>query len=216
MTNPQQINGQADDAAAMRADAASAYSLSRAMLDGAQANAATEYALHFGEPGFTNPNGMYIDQHYEGYSGADQQVWRELYRRQHDHLEAHASEVWLRGARAIGLGPDAIPDLRIINTNLRRLTGWQSRAVPGYISARPFFACLAQREFPTTVFIRTKERIDYLPEPDIFTMCLAMCPCTRILRLPISCRNTAKRRSLPMRNIRSDSRDSSGTPLSSD
>jgi phenylalanine-4-hydroxylase len=170
MTNPQQINEQTNDAAAAatRADAASAYSPSRAMLDGAQANAATEYALHFGEPGFTDPNGMYIDQHYEGYSQADQQVWRELYRRQHDHLEAHASKVWLRGARAIGLGPDAIPDLRIINTNLRRLTGWQSRAVPGYISARPFFACLAQRQFPTTVFIRTKERIDYLPEPDIF------------------------------------------------
>ncbi|MCP4796869.1 MAG: phenylalanine 4-monooxygenase, partial [Phycisphaeraceae bacterium] len=29
-------------------------------------------------------------------------------------------------------------------------------------------ACLAERSFPTTIVIRSKEAIDYLPEPDIF------------------------------------------------
>jgi phenylalanine-4-hydroxylase len=48
------------------------------------------------------------------------------------------------------------------------LTGWQSKAVPGYLPAKAFFACLARREFPTTIVIRPKESIDYLPEPDIF------------------------------------------------
>jgi phenylalanine-4-hydroxylase len=31
-----------------------------------------------------------------------------------------------------------------------------------------FFDCLRRREFPTTVTIRPKDRMDYLPEPDIF------------------------------------------------
>ena len=40
--------------------------------------------------------------------------------------------------------------------------------MPGYLPAKAFFACLAAREFPTTVVLRPKESIDYLPEPDIF------------------------------------------------
>jgi phenylalanine-4-hydroxylase len=40
--------------------------------------------------------------------------------------------------------------------------------VPGYLPAKAFFACLARRDFPTTIAIRPKDRIDYLPEPDIF------------------------------------------------
>ncbi len=151
-----------------RADAPVAYSLNHAMIDGVAAKAAADYATHFGEPGFDDPARLYIEQQYEGYTASDQEAWRELYRRQADHLAANASRVWLGGAKAIGLGPETIPDLRVINGNLRRLTGWQSRAVPGYVAARPFFACLSRREFPTTVVIRPKERLDYLPEPDIF------------------------------------------------
>jgi phenylalanine-4-hydroxylase len=66
---------------------------------------------------------------------------------------------------------DHIPYLegsKSVNHFLEKLTGWQSRAVPGYLPAKAFFACLARREFPTTVVIRPKESLDYLPEPDIF------------------------------------------------
>jgi phenylalanine-4-hydroxylase len=153
---------------ALRPDAKVDYQLNHAMIDGAAARAASDYAARFGEPGFRDPAGLYIEQHYDGYSAEDQEVWRELYARQEDHLNAHASRVWLDGARAIGLTRDAIPDLSRVNSNLKVLTGWQSRAVPGYVAAKPFFSCLARREFPTTVVIRPMSRIDYLPEPDIF------------------------------------------------
>jgi phenylalanine-4-hydroxylase len=66
---------------------------------------------------------------------------------------------------------DHIPYLegpQSVNTFLMPLTGWQSKAVPGYLPAKAFFACLARREFPTTIVIRSRESIDYLPEPDIF------------------------------------------------
>jgi len=151
-----------------RADTQGDYALNHAMIDGAEARAAAEYALHFGEPGFTDPSGLSITQRYAGYTADDQTAWRSLFAKQEPHLAANASRVWLDGARAIGLNGDAIPNLSAINRNLRSLTGWQSRAVPGYVAARPFFACLARREFPTTVVIRPKDRLDYLPEPDIF------------------------------------------------
>ena len=151
-----------------RADSRTAYSLNHAMIDGAEARIAAEYAAHFGEPGFDDPAQLYITQRYAGYTAVDQAAWRALYSKQEAHLAAHASRVWLSGARAIGLTREAIPDLAVVNANLRRLTGWQSRAVPGYVAARPFFACLSRREFPTTVVIRPKDRLDYLPEPDIF------------------------------------------------
>ena len=145
--------------------------LNHAMIDGPQGKAAQEYANHFGEPGFHDITKAYIGQNYDGYTAENQETWRVLYDRQIAYLANNASEVYLRGARSINLVRDHIPYLegpQSVNTFLMPLTGWQSKAVPGYLPAKAFFACLARREFPTTIVIRSRESIDYLPEPDIF------------------------------------------------
>ena len=146
-------------------------SLNHAMIDGPQGRAAQEYANRFGQPGFDDITKAYIDQNYAGYTEENQETWRILYDRQMSYLADHASNVYLSGARSIKLVRDWIPYLegpKSVNTFLQPLTGWQSKAVPGYLPAKAFFACLARREFPTTIVIRPKESIDYLPEPDIF------------------------------------------------
>lgn len=146
-------------------------SLNHAMIDGEQAKAAQECANRFGEPGFTDITKAYIDQNYAGYTEENQETWRTLFDRQMEFLADNASNVYLTGARSINLVRDYIPHLegpKSVNVFLQRLTGWQSKAVPGYLPAKAFFACLARREFPTTIVIRPKESIDYLPEPDIF------------------------------------------------
>ena len=146
-------------------------SLNHAMIDGPQGRAAQEYANRFGQPGFDDITKAYIDQNYAGYTEENQETWRILYDRQMSYLAEHASNVYLSGARSIKLVRDWIPYLegpKSVNTFLQPLTGWQSKAVPGYLPAKAFFACLARREFPTTIVIRPKESIDYLPEPDIF------------------------------------------------
>ena len=146
-------------------------SLNHAMIDGPEGHAAQEYANHFGEPGFDDITKVYIRQRYDGYTAENQQSWQTLYDRQMAYLPEHASQVYLRGAKSINLVRDYIPYLegpKSVNHFLAPLTGWQSRAVPGYLPAKAFFACLARREFPTTVVIRPKESLDYLPEPDIF------------------------------------------------
>ena len=145
--------------------------LNHAMIDGPQGKAAQEYANHFGEPGFHDITKAYIGQNYDGYTAENQETWRVLYDRQMAYLANNASEDYLSGARSINLVRDHIPYLegpQSVNTFLMPLTGWQSKAVPGYLPAKAFFACLARREFPTTIVIRSRESIDYLPEPDIF------------------------------------------------
>ncbi|MEC8733867.1 MAG: phenylalanine 4-monooxygenase [Planctomycetota bacterium] len=146
-------------------------SLNDKMIDDQEAARAQSYADNYGTPGFDDPSSMYIGQRYDGYTEENQATWTELYDRQMDYLTDTASNVYLEGAKAINLVREHIPYLdgpRSVNTFLQELTGWQSRAVPGYLPAKAFFACLGRREFPTTIVIRPYESIDYLPEPDIF------------------------------------------------
>jgi phenylalanine-4-hydroxylase len=115
-----------------------------------------------------NPDSFYVVQDYARYTPENHAVWRELYDRRMGVLEQQASRVFLDGMRAINLVRERVPNLKEINSYLWPLTKWQSRAVPGYLPAKAFFACLARREFPTTITIRPRQLMDYLPEPDIF------------------------------------------------
>jgi len=148
--------------------ASKSYSLNSAMIDGAQARTAQDYADNFGREGYDDPARLYVEQGYDGYTEENQETWRILYERQMEYLAEHASRTYLDGAKIINLRADRIPPLADINARLKPRTGWQSRAVPGYLPPKAFFACLSRREFPTTIVIRPKESIDYLPEPDIF------------------------------------------------
>lgn len=118
-----------------------------------------------------DPPTFYVTQNYDRYTPEDHAVWQELYDRRWSVLEQQASRTFINGLKAINLIRDRVPRLDGpggINTYLRPLTGWQSKAVPGYLPAKAFFACLSRREFPTTIVIRPREKMDYLPEPDIF------------------------------------------------
>ncbi|CAN5688441.1 hypothetical protein BH23GEM6_BH23GEM6_05330 [soil metagenome] len=111
---------------------------------------------------------IFTSQDWNSYTEKDHDVWRVLYERRMDELRTNGSGVFLRGAEAIGLRRDRVPDLDEVNDRLDRLTGWNAVPVKGFIPAREFFRCLSERRFPTTVTIRPMEQLDYLPEPDIF------------------------------------------------
>lgn len=110
---------------------------------------------------------MKITQRYDRYTPEDHEVWGTIFRLRMEQLADFGSEVFLSGSRAINLRGDRVPDLREVNSRLKQLTGWSSYGVPGYLPAKCFFAFLAQRQFPTTVTVRPKAQMDYLPEPDI-------------------------------------------------
>jgi phenylalanine-4-hydroxylase len=82
--------------------------------------------------------------------------------------ERYANEHFRNGIEALQLPAGRIPRLCEINARLQPLTGFQAKAVSGYVPGFLFFDCLRRREFPTTITIRPAGRMDYLPEPDIF------------------------------------------------
>ena len=110
----------------------------------------------------------FIRQDWDGYTPEQHGTWSALYRRRMPTLRETASAVFLQGIEAIGLGENAIPLLASLNRKLIPRTGWSAVPVSGFLPAGEFFRCLAQRRFPTTVSIRPADRLDYVPEPDIF------------------------------------------------
>ena len=109
-----------------------------------------------------------IAQNYDRYDADDHDVWRILYQRRMATLVDTGSTAFLNGMESIGLSPERVPDLADVNARLGARTGWAAVGVGGFIPAAQFFRCLAQRRFPTTLKVRPREQLDYLPEPDIF------------------------------------------------
>ena len=111
---------------------------------------------------------LYIHQPYELYSEENHEAWRRLYARMLPRWDKYANEHFRAGIRSLSLPADRVPRLDDVNRFLRPLTGFQAKPVSGYVPAFVFFDCLHNREFPTTITIRSSGKLDYLPEPDIF------------------------------------------------
>lgn len=111
---------------------------------------------------------MYIRQPYELYSEENHLAWRKLYARMLPRWEKYANEHFLKGIENLCLDPNQVPKLEDVNQFLCPLTGFKAKAVSGYVPAYLFFDSLRNREFPTTITIRKSDKLDYLPEPDIF------------------------------------------------
>jgi phenylalanine-4-hydroxylase len=115
-----------------------------------------------------NRGELYIRQVYELYSEENHEAWRQLYQRIQPRWERYANDHFLKGVEALQLPADRVPRLSEINRLLQPLTGFRAKPVSGYVPGFLFFDCLRRREFPTTITIRPADRMDYLPEPDIF------------------------------------------------
>jgi phenylalanine-4-hydroxylase len=115
------------------------------------------------------PRGDYtIEQDWPAYSFEEHATWRLLFERQQRVLAGRACREYLEGLNALAVAADGIPDFRALNRVLEAATGWRIVAVPGLVPDAVFFAHLAQRRFPSTCFIRRRDQLDYLQEPDIF------------------------------------------------
>ena len=111
---------------------------------------------------------LFIEQPYHLYSEDNQESWRRLYSRMMPRWQRYAHPRFLEGVNNLALSSDAVPRLEDINRFLEPLSAFKAKAVAGYVPAYMFFDCLRRREFPTTITIRDKDSLDYLPEPDIF------------------------------------------------
>jgi phenylalanine-4-hydroxylase len=109
-----------------------------------------------------------IEQAWDAYTEEEHDIWRTLFRRQERILQGRACREFLDGLAGLRIAADGLPDFRRLNELLWKATRWTVVAVPGLVPDDVFFEHLANRRFPSTCFIRRRDQLDYLEEPDIF------------------------------------------------
>lgn len=113
---------------------------------------------------------------FASYTDEENEVWHELYKRQQTIIQGRACDEYLKGLELLNLPKDRVPQCPEVSKALQAATGWTLEPVPALISFDRFFALLADRRFPAATFIRRKEELDYLKEPDIFHEIFGHCP----------------------------------------
>jgi phenylalanine-4-hydroxylase len=109
-----------------------------------------------------------VEQDNAAYTNEQHAVWAELVGRAYPELERHAAREYLDGFDIIGLERERLPNLKAISARLEPRTGWNATPVSGFLPAGAFFAMIAARRFPTTTWLRSRDSLEYTPEPDIF------------------------------------------------
>jgi len=109
-----------------------------------------------------------IAQDYAAYTTEQHGTWAELVRSRMPQLEESAAQEYLDGFDSLCLPYDRLPNLAAVSAKLERRTGWNATPVSGFMPAPAFFEMLAARRFPTTTWLRSRDSLEYTPEPDIF------------------------------------------------
>ena len=117
---------------------------------------------------YSRANADYVvEQDWPAYTPEQHALWSTLLNRQLELVKRYGAPQFLAGLSALNM-QEGIPRFEEASRILRRATQWEIVAVPGLIPEEHFFAHLAQRRFPVTVWLRLPEEIDYLVEPDVF------------------------------------------------
>lgn len=110
------------------------------------------------------------------YTEEENLIWHDLITRQVPILQDRACDEYIEGLEMLDLATDRIPQCPEVSRVLRQATGWSLAPVPALIPFKQFFDLLANRQFPAATFIRRREELDYLQEPDIFHEIFGHCP----------------------------------------
>lgn len=110
------------------------------------------------------------------YTVEEDAVWGELFTRQMRFLEGRMAPAFLTAVHRLGLTADHVPQVRDVNARLNTLTGAGVEGVPALIPPTRFFDLLSQKKFPVATFLRRREEMDYIEEPDIFHEVFGHCP----------------------------------------
>lgn len=110
------------------------------------------------------------------WTAEENTTWQTLITRQLSCIEGKACDEYMTGLTKLNLPQDRIPQLGEVSETLMAETGWQCYPVPALIGFGEFFQLLSEKKFPVATFIRSKEEMDYLQEPDIFHEIFGHCP----------------------------------------
>ncbi len=103
------------------------------------------------------------------FTAEQHDIWKELYKRQAPQVEKYACREYLEGSEYLKLPPDRIPSVQWLNERLEPRTGWKTlRTKVRYSDAVQWYTHFAKKEFLITDYVRSREELDFTPEPDMF------------------------------------------------
>lgn len=130
-------------------------------------------------PGYTgdiaaqhiDPSKEYSAQNQEiVFSEEQHAIWADLYAGIHQsYLVEHLCKEFKTGLELLELDPHHIPTVAHLNAHITSRTGWQiERTVIRYTMADDWYKKFAQRIFLITDYLRTRDQMEFTPEPDMF------------------------------------------------
>jgi phenylalanine-4-hydroxylase len=113
---------------------------------------------------------------YIHFTAEEHATWKILLERQMQVVQGRACDEFIAGLRKLNFSASRIPQCAEVSAVLQAATGWSVVPVDAIIPLGEFFRLLANRQFPAASFIRRREDLDYLQEPDIFHEYFGHCP----------------------------------------
>lgn len=101
------------------------------------------------------------------YTETDHRTWSMLMEKS-DKLLAHANKEFLVGFEKLKLPKNRVPEFAEINKTLLAATGWSYVPFEEVATSRSFLEHLGNRQFISSINVRTVEELEFCKLPDIF------------------------------------------------
>ena len=118
-----------------------------------------------------DPSQEYSKQNQEiDFTSEQHAIWRDLYAGIHQsYLLEHICQQYKDGLALLDLDPHHIPTVAHLNDHVTPRTGWRiERTVVRYTLADDWYKKFAQRVFLITDYLRSRDQMEFTPEPDMF------------------------------------------------
>jgi phenylalanine-4-hydroxylase len=118
-----------------------------------------------------DPTKEYTTDNQEiSFSSEQHAIWADLYAGIHQpYLLEHLCDEYKRGLEFLQLDLSHIPTVAHLNERITPRTGWHiERTVVRYTLADDWYRKFAQRIFLITDYLRTRDQMEFTPEPDMF------------------------------------------------
>jgi phenylalanine-4-hydroxylase len=118
-----------------------------------------------------DPSQEYSTENQEiAFSDEQHAIWADLYAGIHQpYLLEHICQEFKDGLALLDLDPRRIPTVAHLNQHITPRTGWHiERTVVRYTLADDWYKKFAQRTFLITDYLRTRDQMEFTPEPDMF------------------------------------------------
>jgi phenylalanine-4-hydroxylase len=104
------------------------------------------------------------------FSDEQHAIWADLFAGIHrPYLLEHLCQQWKNGLALLELDPRHIPTVAHLNDRITPRTGWHiERTVIRYTLADDWYKKFSQRIFLITDYLRTRDQMEFTPEPDMF------------------------------------------------